>query len=735
MLRIGQVVGNLATRCALRYGLRAFASFAQRTSPVVANNTSATTATAVSVRTLSDATTFGFGGRVMGQPAPTLRVATKFGAARMLSTSAVDTNIVDESMDAKPTVGDFLVAISELKRLYGIDIETLRKLILTGNQSSGKTGLLEAICGFSIFPKDSRLATKKPFHITGVRTDGGSLYKINGETIYTDLQASRLLNSLNNDPTIESVEIEIHGPEVYDFRITDLPGLTENGDNEHFLEMVQRVNDEYINDPNNFLLVVSSMTEDPNNGKALSKVRKAKATGRSMGFFTKADLIQDGDDISERLEMIDGTHPYLNLEGGWMTCFMRDDKSTKAGVSVKQQIEIEKKFFANPKNSRLIQGGPDKVGIPAIRRAINGMLVEDIKDKVPLMRAEIHEIREQLARSAEFLEGAKNSDEILRSLHEMMRKLYDGSIERIDYEETFREKMADAVTGPIVEIMGSDVLIPKFSKKEIIDRGLLSFLSSRASDPTKYENDEFQEKFRYGAANSIFTSVEAIKNAQIQEVNLGASMGMVEFYKDDPRGRKSLKWAGYLKKFGEALLKDGYMRKIVFDTTVTSLTDYVGNGEGNALQNIFVEHIVKELAEKAFDEKIQFAIDSLITRQKRPKVVSYELVRQITKMYPKHFKFEGTLFESRLRENKALEIEVYGEEFNRAYVLSIAEIIADDITRSVHESFTEILSLELLRKSAKLLNKDGLKQQQQEIENKHRRLDHLDKILVHFEEK
>src|SRR5579885_515464 len=76
-------------------------------------------------------------------------------------------------------------AISELDRDYGIKLKSFPKVVVVGPQSSGKSSVIEAICGETILPKAMRMATLKEIHLTTIRSHNKK-FKVASKEFNTD---------------------------------------------------------------------------------------------------------------------------------------------------------------------------------------------------------------------------------------------------------------------------------------------------------------------------------------------------------------------------------------------------------------------------------------------------------------------------------------------------------------------------------------------------------------------
>jgi hypothetical protein len=116
------------------------------------------------------------------------------------------------------------IAISELDDKYNIKLKSFPKVIVVGSQSSGKSSVIEGICGESILPKSMKMSTLKPIHLTTIRFPTKK-FKIGDKEYFSDVEAIQEIERLNNNSHVSKVNVTIWSPDVYNATLVDLPGL------------------------------------------------------------------------------------------------------------------------------------------------------------------------------------------------------------------------------------------------------------------------------------------------------------------------------------------------------------------------------------------------------------------------------------------------------------------------------------------------------------------------------
>jgi hypothetical protein len=98
-------------------------------------------------------------------------------------------------------------AISDLNYL-GIKLSSFARLFTIGNQSSGKSSVLDSLIGgYGLLPKKMGIATLKPINLTTIRSNK-TLFKI-GDQDFTDETLARMeVERQNFNSRISSIDIK-----------------------------------------------------------------------------------------------------------------------------------------------------------------------------------------------------------------------------------------------------------------------------------------------------------------------------------------------------------------------------------------------------------------------------------------------------------------------------------------------------------------------------------------------
>ncbi|KAH7319625.1 P-loop containing nucleoside triphosphate hydrolase protein [Stachybotrys elegans] len=309
-------------------------------------------------------------------------------------------------------------------RSQGIDREVdLPQIIVCGDQSSGKSSVLEAISGVP-FPVKSNLCTRFPTELvlrktpqTGVKisiiphhsrskSESDSLTNFN-ETLDDIEHLPRLIEAAKTAMGIvtlgtafsrDILRIEVSGPDRPALTIVDLPGLIHSENKNQTAEDVKLINEvvqSYMQESRTIILSVVSAKNDYANQIVLKLARQADPRGsRTMGVITKPDTLLPGSE-SESGYISLAKNEDIEFRLGWHVLRNADSEAVK--WSLVQRDAEEAKFFSGGSWQRL---PPTCLGIDNLRTRLSSALyyqietelpslVDDIKSKLMLYQEEL----------------------------------------------------------------------------------------------------------------------------------------------------------------------------------------------------------------------------------------------------------------------------------------------------------------------------------------------------------
>lgn len=321
---------------------------------------------------------------------------------------------------------DLLDSIDRL-RSQGINhYVSLPQIIVCGDQSAGKSSVLEAISGVS-FPVKSNVCTRFPTELVLRRTPLVSAsVSIVPHTSRTDSEKASLtefhetlegfdgLATVIEDAKVvmgihthgktfsnDLLRIEITGPDRPHLTIVDLPGLIHSAMNNQAddkvddVDLIKGIVGEYMAEPRSIILAVISAKNDLANQIVLKMAREADPTGnRTMGIITKPDDLIPGS-RREQFYVSLAQNKEVEFRLGWHV--LKNMDSDKGLFTLANRNIEEGLFFSEG----IWQNLPDHLlGIFELRTRLSKVLMRQIAYELPSVIKELESklkaCREQL---------------------------------------------------------------------------------------------------------------------------------------------------------------------------------------------------------------------------------------------------------------------------------------------------------------------------------------------------
>ncbi|RDA86294.1 hypothetical protein CP532_5661 [Ophiocordyceps camponoti-leonardi (nom. inval.)] len=320
--------------------------------------------------------------------------------------------------------------IDKLRELNVGAIVPLPQLVVVGDQSSGKSSVLESLTGFS-FPRDVGLCTRYATQITCAR-DSFQSVSISiiprpdaDEKLKSELSAfHRELHELSSEnldkanvamgirmaTTEESMEppkgfadddeiavsafsqdilkIEIHGPEQNHLTVIDVPGIFRNSTpgltTEEDITLVRNMVQSYMKDRRTIILAVIPCNVDIATQEILKLAAAADPDGvRTMGVLTKPDLATEAATRKAVIDLVQGKRKTLKL--GYYVVKNRGADDTTSDLA--KRTEKETAFFTAPPWTTI----SERCGIAALKDRLRHLLMSLSRKELPQVKAEIED--------------------------------------------------------------------------------------------------------------------------------------------------------------------------------------------------------------------------------------------------------------------------------------------------------------------------------------------------------
>jgi GTPase SAR1 family protein len=351
-----------------------------------------------------------------------------------VTTTSVTTSSIDElQTDEQRRILD---TITEVRKQGLEGILSLPQIVVCGDQSAGKSSVLEALAEIP-FPRNDNLCTRFATEISFRRepvarltvkviphesrpaaqqdeirgfsetiTDFSELPRIMGKAMSVMGIAGDDSSSDSDDAGEDSGEdasdagsgphgafsrdilsIEIEGPDRPQLTLVDIPGLIQSstrGVTDADVAMVTEITDYYIQQPRTICLAVVSATNDAANQPILQRVRRFDPKGeRTLGVITKPDRLPHGSGSEAKfLELARNEDVFFKL--GWHVIKNRSFEESACSFADRNLSEMA--YFRRSNFGAL---PAETVGIDALRTRLSHVLFEHVCRELPRLGEEL----------------------------------------------------------------------------------------------------------------------------------------------------------------------------------------------------------------------------------------------------------------------------------------------------------------------------------------------------------
>ncbi|CAG9983345.1 unnamed protein product [Clonostachys byssicola] len=300
----------------------------------------------------------------------------------------------------------------------GHDVD-LPQLIVVGQQSSGKSSVLEGLTGLP-FPRDSSLCTRFATQIIFRRAPRKSIsariipskdscsehqkkMKQWRKDELTELDADSFAGIMrevidlmgvgpNQEPgspafSRDVLVLEIADPTQEHFSVIDVPGTfkrtTQGLTTKDDIALVDNMVKGYMTNPRSVMLTVVPCNADIATQEIVEQAEDLDPSGdRTLGVLTKPDLVDKGAE-NDIIELIEGKRHKLKL--GWH--LLRNPGQAELVSQSKSRNELEGAFFRNVAPWNNLDG--EVVGVKSLRDRLQGILASHIRREFPKVKSDI----------------------------------------------------------------------------------------------------------------------------------------------------------------------------------------------------------------------------------------------------------------------------------------------------------------------------------------------------------
>ncbi|XP_073688436.1 interferon-induced GTP-binding protein Mx2-like [Garra rufa] len=277
----------------------------------------------------------------------------------------------------------------------------LPTIAVIGDQSSGKSSVLEALSGIAL-PRGSGIVTRCPLELRLKKVTGGVNW--NALLSYRDktkeFADSSLVESYIEEAQNELagkgvgicdelITLEVMSPDVCDLTLIDLPGIARvpvKGQPEDIEKQIKRLIMKYIEKQETINLVVVPCNIDIATTEALQMAQGVDPEGkRTVAILTKPDLIDSGTE-TKILEVVQ--NKIIPLRKGYIMVKCRGQQQINDKISLEKAAQIERDFFLKNNFFRCLLD-EDKATIKCLAVKLTQHLVENIKNSLPQLNEQV----------------------------------------------------------------------------------------------------------------------------------------------------------------------------------------------------------------------------------------------------------------------------------------------------------------------------------------------------------
>ena len=335
-----------------------------------------------------------------------------------------------------------ITLIDRLRDFNLQDYISLPRVAVLGEQSAGKSSLLESIAGLNFLPRGSGIVTRRPLELRMICASVQEPYFVFPKDYPNDKltnpdQVRSIIEQLTDQGAGSSKNISdnpivcvVYSPQVPDLTLIDLPGITRNptaDQPDNIEEITKGLVRKYCEDPNTLILCVVPANIDLSTSDALSFARKLDPKGqRTLGVITKIDLMDEGTHCKNLLmnKEIILAHGYVGVKG-------RSQAEINRKTSVTEAMQNELNYFSkHPIYSSL---PTELLGTRSLVERASLILFGMIEKCLPTIKKEIEiKKRKVMAKIEDLGEGvpekSENRVELVFKLVRKFKHLYDQEV-------------------------------------------------------------------------------------------------------------------------------------------------------------------------------------------------------------------------------------------------------------------------------------------------------------------
>ncbi|ORZ24856.1 P-loop containing nucleoside triphosphate hydrolase protein [Lobosporangium transversale] len=354
-------------------------------------------------------------------------------------------------------------------RSYGLNtILTIPQIAIVGDQSSGKSSVLEAITRLA-FPRNMETCTRFATQVSmrmGERNEISA--RIEGEPEFNERYAhgsswdiQPIISDANNilcpvgsgkDISERVLEITISGPEISPLTIIDLPGYINtviDGQDKSMVSTIRAINTRYIQDNRTIILAVVPADNDLNNMFVLDQAeRYDPSKERTIPIVTKPDRVE-ADRLPNLIQTLLNKRKFMSH--GYLV--MRNSSNSDIGRSWDEARKSEEDFFRSHPLWDQIESS--RKGRVSVKTFLGNVLYNHILKELPSLKEDIQRLinereRELSNMGPELTSTEAAKTQYLASIQELQKLLTDylAGNHSLDYINSHMSNPTQAASSP-----------------------------------------------------------------------------------------------------------------------------------------------------------------------------------------------------------------------------------------------------------------------------------------------
>ncbi|XP_056610037.1 interferon-induced GTP-binding protein Mx-like isoform X3 [Triplophysa dalaica] len=287
-------------------------------------------------------------------------------------------------------------------RTLGVEKDlNLPAIAVIGDQSSGKSSVLEALSGVAL-PRGTGIVTRCPLVLKLKRVkkedtwhgllsfkDQYKKLKNPAEIENAVLDAQTALAGKGEGISSEMITLEIQSSDVPDLTLIDLPGIARVATGNQPKDIEKQIKDlieKFIKKQETISLVVVPANIDIATTEALQMAFRVDPNGsRTLGILTKPDLVDKG---MEETVVKTVNNLVIPLYKGYMIVKCRGQQDINDKLTLAKALDKERTFFdENPHYRSLLEDG--KATIPFLAERLTKELVLHISKSLPQLKKQL----------------------------------------------------------------------------------------------------------------------------------------------------------------------------------------------------------------------------------------------------------------------------------------------------------------------------------------------------------